>query len=179
MAAVVGMDPAAIRRLATQLGNSAGQLEAVAVAVQQVIDDAVSQWEGVDGQDFVAAWSGQHRLQLNESAGAVRLLAETASLNADAQDETSSVAGTGLGGALAAAAAAAVASASGGGAPGWLKGLSSVLGALGFAGDRFADGVSFLTKLQFGRWAPRDALGRGRQLHEQGRTDPRRRRGSR
>lgn len=108
MAAFVGMDPAAIRRLATQLGNSAGQLEAVAVAVQQVIDDAVSQWEGVDGQDFVAAWSGQHRLQLNESAGAVRLLAETASLNADAQDETSSAASVlaGLAGLGAAAVAA-------------------------------------------------------------------------
>lgn len=114
MAAFVGMDPAAIRRLATQLGNSAGQLEAVALAVQQVIDDAVSQWEGVDGQDFVASWSGQHRLQLNESAAAVRLLAETATLNADAQDETSSAASVlaGLAG------LGPIAGAAGAGAPG-------------------------------------------------------------
>lgn len=93
MAAFVGMDPAAVRRVGTQLLTLADRLDVVVTTVQRVVDDAVAAWEGSDGQDFTAAWSGQHRLLLTQSAGALQQMAADAVEQADAQDSASAATG--------------------------------------------------------------------------------------
>jgi hypothetical protein len=93
MGTFVGMDPAAIRRLASLLGGSADQLDSISVTIQRLVNDAVSQWEGPECQDFVASWEGEHRLGLQQAGASVRLLSVTAETNAEDQDRTSSEGG--------------------------------------------------------------------------------------
>ncbi|RJS45368.1 alpha/beta hydrolase [Nocardioides cavernaquae] len=93
MGTFVGMDPAAIRRLASLLGGSADQLDSISVTIQRLVSDAVSQWEGPECQDFVASWEGEHRLGLQQAGASVRLLSVTAETNAEDQDRTSSEGG--------------------------------------------------------------------------------------
>lgn len=95
MAAFVGMDPGAIRRVAAQLLSLADRLDTVVTTVQRTVDDAVAAWEGQDGQDFVSAWGGQHRVLLTQSAAALQQMAADAAEQADAQDTASSATGGG------------------------------------------------------------------------------------
>lgn len=98
MAAFVGMDPAAIRRMAATLGQLADQLDRSCEAIQRLVDDAIASWEGGDAYDFHTTWGGAHRSNLQQAVAAVRRMATSAEEDADEQETASSAAGVGPGG---------------------------------------------------------------------------------
>ncbi|MDF1487701.1 WXG100 family type VII secretion target [Tessaracoccus caeni] len=88
MAQILGMDPQAVRELARQLDQSAGQIEQIRSQLTSKLSG--TQWVGNDAQQFRSDWESTHVSKLNEVIGALRQASQTANRNAQAQEQTSS-----------------------------------------------------------------------------------------
>lgn len=98
--AFVGMDPERIRRVAEQLRQNSHQLTMVNEAVQRLINQAAQAWEGQDTVDFSDAWSGQHRLTLQQCAQQLEQMSSDAVEQIAQQETTSGIIPGGPGSAL-------------------------------------------------------------------------------
>lgn len=98
--AFVGMDPERIRRVAEQLRQNSHQLTMVNEAVQRLINQAAQAWEGQDTVDFSDAWSGQHRLTLQQCAQQLDQMSSDAVEQIAQQETTSGIIPGGPGSAL-------------------------------------------------------------------------------
>jgi len=88
MTGFIGMDPQAVRTLATQLNSNADQIDALANALTSQLGN--TQWVGTDATSFRTDWESRHRPQLMSVASALREAATRANVNAQQQEQTSS-----------------------------------------------------------------------------------------
>lgn len=88
MTGFIGMDPVAVRALATQLNSNAEQIDALAAALTTQLGN--TQWVGTDATAFRTDWESRHRPQLMSVAAALREAAVRANVNAVQQEQTSS-----------------------------------------------------------------------------------------
>ncbi|GGS54349.1 WXG100 family type VII secretion target [Actinokineospora fastidiosa] len=88
MTGFIGMDPQAVRTLATQLTANADQIDSLANALNAQLQG--TQWVGQDASSFRSDWESRHRPQLAAVASALRDAATRATVNAQQQEQTSS-----------------------------------------------------------------------------------------
>ena len=98
--AFVGMDPERIRKVAEQLRQSSHQLTMVNEAVQRLINQATQAWEGQDTLDFSDAWTGQHKLTLQQCSEQLEQMSTDAIEQIAQQEKTSGITPGGPGSAL-------------------------------------------------------------------------------
>ena len=88
MSSFVGMEIAAVRQLAMQLGAKADEIDQLAAQLTQQL--AGTQWVGSDATRFRDDWQSVHVPALRNVSGAVRTARDAATRNADEQDQASS-----------------------------------------------------------------------------------------
>jgi WXG100 family type VII secretion target len=84
-----GMDPEAIRQVATNLQQQATSLEGVLSAIEGQIQEAQSNWRGQDSDAFEQEWSGSHKATLQEAITQIQTMSTKANDQAAEQESTS------------------------------------------------------------------------------------------
>ncbi len=87
MSNFTGMDIQAVRDLATQLTNKAGEIDSLRQQLTGKIDG--TPWVGADRERFHSDWSSRHSVALTQVADALRDAASTATRNASEQETAS------------------------------------------------------------------------------------------
>jgi len=85
-----GMDVAAVRALASQMTNSASEIQQLANQLTSQLQ--MASWVGPDRERFVSDWQSTHVVQLNQVVNALHEAAQRANQNAQEQ-ETASTSG--------------------------------------------------------------------------------------
>ena len=85
--AFTGMDIAAVRNMAAQMDNAAGEIEAITSKLTGVLQG--TQWEGADATNFRSEWEGQHCTNLRQLQERLRAVSNQARKNADEQEAAS------------------------------------------------------------------------------------------
>src|SRR6185312_7371270 len=81
----LGMNADAISSLATQLDGEAAKLQAVMVAVDQLVTRVGSEWHGTDAMQFADWWRSKHKVVLQRVHDSVAGLAQSAKNNVSEQ----------------------------------------------------------------------------------------------
>ena len=84
-----GMDVEAVRSLAGQLHNQAGQIQSVVNQINGLIGQLESAWQGPDATEFRGWWESQHRPHLMACHDAIDGLHQSALNNAMQQEQAS------------------------------------------------------------------------------------------
>lgn len=82
-----GMDVAAVRALASQMTNSASEIQNLANQLTSQLQGA--SWVGPDRERFVSDWQSTHVAQLNQVVNALHEAAQLANQNAQQQETAS------------------------------------------------------------------------------------------
>ena len=85
--AFTGMDIAGVRQLATQLDNSATQIDELQTKLTGTLGN--TQWDGPDATAFRSEWNEQHSTNLRQLSERLRAVCTQARKNADEQERTS------------------------------------------------------------------------------------------
>lgn len=87
MATFTGMDVPAVRQLASQMTQSAGQIRQLMSQLTNQLNG--TQWVGNDRTRFESDWNGTYVQQLNQVASALEDASQRATQNANEQDAAS------------------------------------------------------------------------------------------
>lgn len=88
MSNFTGMDIPAVRNLAVQLQQKAGEIDSLRQQLTGQLDG--TPWVGPDRERFHSDWSGQYCTALNQVAEGLRDASQRANRNADEQEAASS-----------------------------------------------------------------------------------------
>lgn len=88
--AQLGMDADEVERVAAGLHSQAGNLNSLIAQIDNLVNQAVSVWEGQDSTQFHEFWNSQHKPALTQAMHAIDGLSTTARSNAAAQRQVSS-----------------------------------------------------------------------------------------
>jgi uncharacterized protein YukE len=87
MSSYLGLDPQAVRSLASQLTNAAGEIKNVTGQLTNALQN--TPWTGPDREQFVNDWQSNHVSQLTNVANALEAAAQHATANAQQQENAS------------------------------------------------------------------------------------------
>lgn len=87
MSNFTGMDIQAVRTLATQFQNKAGEIDSLRQQLTGQLDS--TPWVGPDRDRFHSDWTGQYSNALNQVAEALREASRRATQNANEQEQAS------------------------------------------------------------------------------------------
>ena len=87
MSNFTGMDIQAVRSLAVQFQNKAGEIDALRQQLTAQLDS--TPWIGRDRDRFHSDWMGQYTSSLNQVAEALRQASQRATQNANEQEQAS------------------------------------------------------------------------------------------
>ena len=90
----IGMDPDAVRGIATRLDAEAKRLGTIISTTDAKVRLIQQHWRGHSAQDFVGRWQHQFRPALLRAQESIAGLAQSARNNASAQDQTSAASGS-------------------------------------------------------------------------------------
>lgn len=91
----LGMNPAAVRQVATSLGEAERTLLEVGGSLDRTMGQLRQTWGGTDASAFQSRWT-QDRAKVREAAAALRQMAQTLDRNVEAQDKSSQADGGGV-----------------------------------------------------------------------------------
>lgn len=83
----LGLDPTAVRNLASQLNNAASEIQNISGQLTSQLQNAP--WTGPDREQFVNEWQSTHLNQLHTVVQALQHAAQTANRNAQDQETVS------------------------------------------------------------------------------------------
>ena len=86
---MLGMNPESVRSMATQLDNSAWDIEGMITRLTGLLGGV--EWNGPDAAAFRSDWDGAHVTALRNVLTALNAAAARARTNADQQDQASAV----------------------------------------------------------------------------------------
>ena len=85
--AYLGLDPHAVRQLATNLNNVASEIQHLSSQLTNQLQNTA--WTGPDREHFVGEWQGTHMSQLNTVITALHDASSKANQNAQQQEQAS------------------------------------------------------------------------------------------
>lgn len=85
----LGMDADEVERVAAGLHTQSSQLMHAIQQIGQLVDQAVSVWDGQDSRQFHEWWNSQHKPALSRAAEAIEGLSRSARNNASQQRQVS------------------------------------------------------------------------------------------
>jgi uncharacterized protein YukE len=88
MSEYLGLDPAAVRALATQMTHAAGNIRDLGAQLSNQLHNN-THWTGNDQRRFAQEWDSTHMHNLSSVAQALDDAASAANHNADEQESTS------------------------------------------------------------------------------------------
>lgn len=88
--AIEGLDVEAVTQLSQQLKSQADGVQNVVNAINSLVSNIPSIWQGQDAKDFEHWWASQHRPALENARQAIEGLSQSAMNNANAQRDASS-----------------------------------------------------------------------------------------
>lgn len=86
----MGMDVNEVRNVGNQLKHQAGEIGNAIVAIENLINNAITVWEGNDAKQFHDWWNSQHKPALTNVQHAIDGLGQSALNNAQEQENVSS-----------------------------------------------------------------------------------------
>jgi WXG100 family type VII secretion target len=87
--AIVGMDVEQVQNLAGQLHSQAEAIQSVINAIDSIVSQLESAWQGNDARQFADWWNSQHKPALRNAMEAVDGLHQSALNNATEQSTAS------------------------------------------------------------------------------------------
>ncbi len=87
MSSYLGLDPTAVRSLASQLSNAAGEIKNIMGQLTNSLQN--TPWTGPDREHFVNDWQSNHVTQLTNVANALETASQQANQNAQQQEQAS------------------------------------------------------------------------------------------
>ena len=87
MSSYLGLDPTAVRSLASQLSNAAGEIKNLTGQLTNALQN--TPWTGPDREHFVNDWQSNHVTQLTNVANALETASQQANSNAQQQEQAS------------------------------------------------------------------------------------------
>lgn len=87
MSEFLGMNPAEVRQLASQMEQKAEEIESIKSQLTSALHSA--QWTGNDAKQYRSEWDSQHVPAMTRVVESLKQAAQTAKRNADTQDQTS------------------------------------------------------------------------------------------
>ena len=85
----MGMDPDVVEGIGSRLQQQGEAIRQTMSAIDGLISEALSNWEGQDATQFNDQWQSQFKPALTSAADAVNGLGQSAVSNANAQRQTS------------------------------------------------------------------------------------------
>ena len=83
----LGLDPTAVRQLASNLNNVANEIQNLASQLSNQLHNTA--WTGPDREHFVGEWQGTHMSQLHTVIAALHEASQKATQNANQQEQAS------------------------------------------------------------------------------------------
>jgi uncharacterized protein YukE len=83
----LGLDPTAVRQLASNLNNVASEIQNLASQLTNQLQNTA--WTGPDREQFVGEWQGTHMSQLHTVINALQDASQKATQNATQQEQAS------------------------------------------------------------------------------------------